>query len=264
MRLRMEGNASRQTRQSRHATRRQPPGEALPHCNFTRPAIAKAPTGGTGPLHRNASQRNTTLHIPPLTPLLHQQQENELAHTCPPPPEIGTLKNSRVSQPSHVPEWSFRLVEAWNPPGGGEIIVAWSWVQISCPALSLSTQGSKPSLSPICNYCTSVQVYILVHQLQVSTTAQRRWKGDNRFRRIISAPPRRSSLASRTRNPRFEAKNSIEPCFRCPSLHTALRGGRGSPIKFQMPVKLHPGVEVHSDAKTATLALSGTILEWDP
>lgn len=139
--------------------------------------------------------------------------------------------------------------------------MAWSWVQISCPALSLSTQGSKPSLSPICNYCTSVQVYILVHQLQISTTAQRRWKGDNRFRRIISAPPRRSSLASRTRNPRLEAKNSIEPCFRCPSLHTALRGRRGSPIKFQMPVKLHPGVEVHSDAKTATLALSGTIQE---
>jgi hypothetical protein len=70
-----------------------------------------------------------------------------------------------------------------------------------------------------------------------------------------------SSLASRTRNPRFKAQNSIEPCFRCPSLHTALRGGRGSPTKLQMPVKLHPGAEVHSDAKTATLALSGTIQE---
>jgi len=68
-----------------------------------------------------------------------------------------------------------------------------------------------------------------------------------------------SSVASRTRNPRFEARNSIEPCFRWPSLHTALRGGRGSPTKLQMPVKLHPGAEVHSDANTATLALSGTI-----
>ncbi|KAE9372384.1 hypothetical protein N431DRAFT_457104 [Stipitochalara longipes BDJ] len=33
---------------------------------------------------------------------------------------------------------------------------------------------------------------------------------------------------------------------------TELRRGRGSPIRFQMPAKLHPDVEVHSDAKTAT------------
>lgn len=211
--------------------------------------------------HRNATLRYTSQDPTPDSIAPSAVRERTGPHLPSTLQRLELLKNSRVLNPPHVPEWSFRLVEAWNPPDSGEIIVAWGWVQISCPALSLSTQGSKPSLSPICNYCTSVQVYILVHQLQVSTTAQRRWKGDNRFRRIISAPPRRSSLASRTRNPRFEAKNSIEPCFRCPSLHTALRGGRGSPIKFQMPVKLHPGVEVHSDAKTATLALSGTIQE---
>ncbi|PMD22088.1 hypothetical protein NA56DRAFT_703068 [Hyaloscypha hepaticicola] len=100
----MEGNARlRQTRQRRHATRRQPPGEALPDCNFTRPCNRK---GSNGWHWATASQRIATQHyathprIPPLTPLLHQQQENELARTCPP---LSRDWNSELSssQPSH-------------------------------------------------------------------------------------------------------------------------------------------------------------------
>jgi hypothetical protein len=84
----------------------------------------RAPTGGTGTWHLAlghciATHRNATLPYPTH---LHIYTPDSIApsaakrtnwpHTC----QIGTLKNSRISQPSHVPEWSFRLVEAWNPP----------------------------------------------------------------------------------------------------------------------------------------------------
>jgi hypothetical protein len=163
----LEGKRSQEFATPRNATPRQPPGEALPSLQLhAYTCIVKAPTGGTGTGHWAlgtghwtlahwhhwhtvtvtgtgiAPQRNTS--IPPLTiaPSAAAAKKNDWPTPALHSPEIGsseelsTLPCARVELPA-----SRGLEPSYPSNNGGEAIVAWSWVQISCRALSLSTQA---------------------------------------------------------------------------------------------------------------------------
>jgi hypothetical protein len=134
-----------------------------------------------------------------------------------------------------------RRVEAWNfPDNGGETIVAWSLA----PNLVMVDQHCIPPahhesiIRPSLRFC--------FNHFWAATTARRRWGATSKpFPDDDDAPPRRS-CRPRTRTLRFRPRIASSLVSDIP-LSTELRRG-----KFQMPAKLHPGVEVHGDAKTAT------------
>ena len=116
-----------------------------------------------------------------------------------------------------------------------------SWLGVLAPNLVMADQDCIPSRE---HYST--QSSILVQPLLgCNYRAEALGSDQQPFPDDDDAPPRRS-CRPRTRTLRFRPRIASSLVSDIP-LSTELRRG-----KFQMPAKLHPGVEVHGDAKTAT------------